>query len=66
MATGGGDAQSNFATGMAKRGVSKFGGQANVTRTDREGGKVEEGRFADMTQSEVKDRFVARLKVCAA
>lgn len=47
-----------FSAGLGMRGKSKFGGQAN-----RGAGAEDGGRYDDMAPEEVKEKFLARLKI---
>jgi len=48
---------------MTMHGKSKFGGQANKSTGEAGRASVDGGRFNHLAASDVKDRFIARLKV---
>jgi|AntAceMinimDraft_5_1070358.scaffolds.fasta_scaffold43394_4 hypothetical protein len=52
-----------FNGAMTMRGKSKFGGQANKPTGEAERAAVDAGRFDHMAAGDIKDRFLARLKV---
>lgn len=48
---------------MTVRGKSKFGGQSNKPAGEADRASVDGGRFNNVAASDVKERFLARLKV---
>jgi hypothetical protein len=56
-------ADSAFNGAMTMHGKSKFGGQANKSTGEAGRASVDGGRFNHLAASDVKDRFIARLKV---